>query len=187
MNTYWGHTKCLKDTFESWQASLFVCCVPVCKQTIHSRNHLVQQHGKRPRGGVVSGGAGVLRHSSVHQSTCLSLRCSRLPVSLSAGWIDGELPAAPAPSDPAGHWRGRHQEPCDSAASQRPGGEEAGRARPYGPNAGDVQLHAGKQAGRSWVFINQILINRAVFNNSVVGQDCTSADQDFSSLNFDKD
>lgn len=77
-----------------------------------------------------------------------------LTVSLPVARVDGELPAAPAP-DPAGHRRSRHQEPRDPAAGQRPGGEEAGRARPHGPDAGDVQLHAGEQAGCSWVFIEQ--------------------------------
>lgn len=78
-------------------------------------------------------------------------RSAVLTVSLCAAGIDGELPAAPA-ADPAGHRRSRRQEPRGSAAGQRPGGEEAGRARPHGPNAGDVQLHAGKRARRSWVF-----------------------------------
>lgn len=86
--------------------------------------------------------------------------------------LDGELPAAPAPHTAGRRRSRRHQEPRDSASSQRPGGEEAGRAGPHGPNAGDVQLHAGKQVGR---LLARPLINGAVLTDSVVNRDFSSS------------
>ena len=123
----------------------FVFCITVCKQTVHSRNH-VQQHRQRPSGGVDSGGTGMLHYciTTVFIFPVLEYTLMSPSHPLSVCRIDGEFPPAPAPC-PAGSRTSRYCEPCLSPSGQRPRGQKAGGARSNGPDARNVQLHAGEK------------------------------------------